>query len=77
MLENANHAIYLRKSQLQESFDEEQCQIAPMVLRLCGEQAGGVPAVCKQCHVRIAPPVQRAGFWEITLLPAVSSRIGI
>ncbi|WGE30860.1 DUF2913 family protein (plasmid) [Edwardsiella tarda] len=72
-VENANHAIYLRKSQLRESFDEEQRQIAPMVLRLCGEQASGVPALCKQCHVRIAPPMQRAGFLEITLLPAVSS----
>ncbi|MGR3755367.1 DUF2913 family protein [Edwardsiella anguillarum] len=73
VLENANHAIYLRKSQLQESFDEAQRQIAPMVLRLCGEQASGVLALCKQCHVRIAPPVQQAGFLEITLLPAVSS----
>ncbi|EKS7814743.1 DUF2913 family protein [Edwardsiella piscicida] len=76
-VENANCAIYLRKSQLQDSFDEAQRQIAPMVLRLCGEQASGVPALCKQCHVRIAPPVQRAGFLEITLLPAVSSCEGV
>lgn len=68
-VENTNHEIYMRKSQLQCCFDDEKRQISPIVLRLSGESATGVPALCRQCAIQIAPLAQVNGFIEITVLP--------